>query len=108
MQVKSSGVLHGTAPYEMEDGQPMAADVDIVVYGVAKVITTLQMSNYIEKKEVKVLNCSKLTTFERARTLSYKVTIKACDYDKSHDPSPSGQTERESEIFKTTEDYNRK
>ena len=74
-QVKPSGVLHGTAPYQMEDGQPMAADVDIVVYGVAKDITALQVSNYLEKKEVKVLNCSKLTTYERARTLSYKVTI---------------------------------
>ena len=50
-QVKPSGVLHGTAPYEMEDGQPMAADVDIVMYGVAKDITALQVSNYIEKKD---------------------------------------------------------
>ena len=54
-QVKPSGVLHGTAPYEMEDDQPMAADVDIVVYGVAKDIAALQVSNYIEKKKLRSL-----------------------------------------------------
>ena len=43
-----------------ENNQLTAADVDIVIYGVAKNVIGAQVSNYIEQKGVTVLNCSLL------------------------------------------------
>ena len=65
----------------------MAADVDIVVQGVNKGVSGEQVSSYITNKGVEVIDCSLLTTYEDAQTLSYKITIKAGDYNKSRDPA---------------------
>ena len=79
-------ILHGTSHDQSRD-MTFAADIDLVAYGVSTKVTGNHLSKFIEDKGIKVLGCALLTKYEHARTLSYKVTIKACDYEKSQDPS---------------------
>ena len=79
-------ILHGTSHDQSRD-MTFAADIDLVAYGVSTKVTGDHLSKFIEDKGIKVLGCVLLTKYEHARTLSYKVTIKACDYEKSQDPS---------------------
>ena len=79
-------ILHGTSHDQSRD-MTFAADIDLVAYGVSIKVTGNHLSKFIEDKGIKVLGCVLLTKYEHARTLSYKVTIKACDYEKSQDPS---------------------
>ena len=58
-----------------------------MAYGVATHVTGIELSKFIEDKGIEVLDCVLLTKYEHARTLSYKVTIRACDYEKSQDAS---------------------
>ena len=65
----------------------MAADIDIVAYGVAKNVKSTQLATFLESKGLKVVDCVLLTTYEQVRSLSYKITIKAKDFEKSQDPA---------------------
>ena len=49
------------------------ADIHLVVFGVAKHVSGIQLSHL-------------LTKYEGARSLAYKVTIKSCDFDKAKNP----------------------
>ena len=86
-QRRSVRTLHGTAQDQIVNGKAPAADIDLVVSGVAKDVTAIQVSQFIEAKGIKVLDCVLLTKYEQARTLSYKITIKARDYGKSQNLS---------------------
>ena len=79
-------ILHGTSHDQRRD-MKFAADIDLVAYGVSTQVTGNGLSKFIENMGIKVLDCVLLTKYEHARTLSYKVTIKACDCQKSEDPS---------------------
>ena len=79
-------VLHGTARDDSNDGQSFSADIDLVAYGVGKNITALQLSKFLQEKGLSVKDCSLLTKFEGARSLSYKVTIKSTDLDIAKNP----------------------
>ena len=83
--MRSNRPLHGTS--HDENGITLAADIDLVAFGVRKNVTAIELSRFLEKKGLPTLDCKLLTTFQGARTNSYKVTIKSCDYQKSQDPS---------------------
>ena len=79
---KSLNILHGTA--EMNNN--IAAAVSLVAYGVAKDASEEQLNSFLQAKNINVIECKKLTTFEQARTHCYKVTIKASEYEKATKP----------------------
>ena len=78
-------ILRGTAISETE-GESLSADIHLVAYGVAKNVTGIQLSQWLAGKGLRVLSCDLLTKYEGARSLSYKITVKSCDYDKAHNP----------------------
>ena len=86
VQSRQNGILHGTARDQSRD-TTFAANIDLVAYGVATQVTGIGLSKFIEDKGIKVLDCVLLTKYEHAWTFSYKVTIRACDYEKSQDAS---------------------
>ena len=75
---KNLYLLHGTALGNSEGESTLSADVDLVAYGIAK---------FLEEKGLDVCDCKLLTTFERARTLSFEITIKPHHFEKAKDPS---------------------
>ena len=58
----------------------------LVAYGVAKDATAAGLKTFLENRGINVVDCVNLTTFEFARTHSYKVTIKASEYEKATKP----------------------
>jgi hypothetical protein len=58
----------------------------LVAYGVSKDATEEQLKAFISSKGIGVTSVTKLTTFESARTNTFKVSIKAADYDKALKP----------------------
>ena len=78
--------LYGTAQGQTNDLQ-LAADIHLVAKGVGKQVTAIRLAEFLESRGMKVVDCELLTTYENARSLSYKVTIKASDYVKSRDPA---------------------
>ena len=73
--IQKANCLRSTAKCEFER---LSAAIPLVVYGLAKHVTSLQLSRYIESKDILDL----LTKYEGARSLSFKITIRSCDYDK--------------------------
>ena len=78
-------ILRGTATSE-SDSEVLSADIHLVAFGVAKHVSGIQLSHFLEGKGLHVLSCDLLTKYEGARSLSYKVTIKSCDFDKAKNP----------------------
>ena len=64
----------------------IAADVQLPAYGVSKDATEEQLKQFISSKGISVTDVKKLTTFQGARTNTFKVCIKASDYDKALKP----------------------
>ena len=77
--------LRGTATSE-SDGEVLSADIHLVAFGVAKRVSGIQLSHFLEGKALHVLSCDLLTKYEGAQSLSYKVMIKSCDFDKAKNP----------------------
>ena len=80
-------ILYGNA--RSNDGnadQQLAADVELAAYGVSKDATEVQLKDFISSKGIRVVDVKKLTTYEHARTNTFKVCIKASDYDKALKP----------------------
>ena len=84
---KKLNLLHGTALGNSEGESTLSADVDLVAYGIAKRVTSIQLSKFLEEKGLDVCDCKLLTTFERARTLSFKIIIEPHHFEKAKDPS---------------------
>ena len=61
---RSLNILHGTA----DSGNTLAADVSLVAYGVAKDASAEQLKSFLERKNIQVLECINLTTYDQART----------------------------------------
>ena len=74
-----TNVVYGTR----DDVHQFAADVDIVVFGVAKNVNAYQIATYRERHVIKVLNCELITTWAEARSNSFKVTIKAYQTERA-------------------------
>ena len=84
---KQLNLLHGTAFCNNGVEGTLSADIDLVAYGVAKHVTSIRFSKFLEEKGSHVCDCKLLTTFEGARTLSFKITIKPHHFEKAKDPS---------------------
>ena len=79
---QKANILRGTGKSDSES-KMLSADVHLVVYGLAKQVTSLELSRFLESKGLKLLNCDLLTKYEGARSLSFKITIRSSDYEKA-------------------------
>ena len=79
------GILRGTAIRE-NDNESFSADVHLVAYSIAKNVTGIQLSHWLAEKGLHVVSCDLLTKYEGTRSLSYKIAIKSCDYQKATNP----------------------
>ena len=79
--------MHGTASNTQPGGNALSADVDLVAYGFAKHVTSIQLSKYLEEMGLMVVDCTLLTKYEGARTWSFKITIKPQCFERAKDPS---------------------
>ena len=61
----------------------LSSDIELVAYGVAKNVTALQLSKFVQDKGLDILDCVQLTKYEGARSLAFKVKIKAIDFEKA-------------------------
>ena len=78
-------ILKGTATGGM-NGIPQSADVHLVVYGLGKDTTGEQLTHWLYSNGLQVKNCILLTKYEGARSNTFKISIKASDYDKAVNP----------------------
>ena len=53
----------------------------IVAYNVSKNVSSLDLRNWLSQKGIHVKGCTLLTTFDEARSLSYKITLDPKDFD---------------------------
>ena len=84
---KNSVLVYGNATTGRDDTEEiLAADVELVATGVSRDATTDQLKNFILSKGIEVIEILKLTTFEQARTNTYKIKIKAAQYLKAMNP----------------------
>ena len=102
---QKANILRGTAKCESE---MLSADIHLVVYGLAKHVTGLQLSRFIESKDIKILGYDILTKYEGARSISFKITIRSCDYEKitNSDIWPIGVGIRQFKFFPRTDGKN--
>ena len=77
-------ILRGTAVGGNE--KPLSADVHLVAYELSKDTTGVQLSQWLNKNGLEVKSCDLLTKFEGARSLTYKIVVKASDYNKAINP----------------------
>ena len=61
---QKANILRGTAKCESE---MLSADIHLVVYRLGKHVTSLQLSRFIESKDIQILGCDLLTKHEGAR-----------------------------------------
>ena len=78
-------IVSGTASDE-SGSNSFSADI-LVAYGVAKQITGIQLSHFLQERGLNVFSCALLTKHENARSLAYKISIRSCDYEKAQDPN---------------------
>jgi hypothetical protein len=84
---RNSVLVYGKATTGSRDTEEiLAADVELVAIGVARDATKDQLKNFIVAKGIEVLEVVKLTTFEQARTNTFKIKIKAAQYEKAMNP----------------------
>ena len=77
-------MLYGNAKMGMGDGgDGLAADIDLVATGVAKDASSDQLEQFLLGRGIQVTEIEILTTFEHARTNTFRVRIKASDYEKA-------------------------
>ena len=74
--------MHNLQEVDVDLGERLSADVDIVAYNIGKNISAIDLKNWLSEKRIFVKECSLLTKFENARSLSYKLTIKPQDFDR--------------------------
>ena len=77
--------IRGTSTRE-NDQHNIAADIHLVAFGVSKNVSGVQLSNFLAGKGLHVVSCDLLTKFEGARSLAYKVVVKASDLEKAQNP----------------------
>ena len=84
---RAAPLLYGNARAGADNTEQfLAADVQLAAYGVSKDATEDQLKQFIVSKGIAVTDVTKLTTFAGARTNTFKVCIKASDYDKALKP----------------------
>ena len=63
-------------------GESLSVDIHLVAYGLAKHVTSLQLSRIIEDNGLKIWSCDLLMKYEGAHSLFFKITIRLSEYDK--------------------------
>ena len=63
--------MHGTASNTQPGGNALSADVDLVAYGFAEHVTSIQLSKYLEEMGLMIDDCTLLTKYEGARILNH-------------------------------------
>ena len=81
---QKANIVRGTAKCET-GRESLSADIHLVLYGLAKHVTSLQLSRFIEHKGLKIGSCDLLTKYEGAHSLSFKIT-RSSEYDKVRNP----------------------
>ena len=79
-------ILRGTATGGEINEIPQSADVHLVAYGFGKDTTGEQLKNWLQSNGLQVKNCILLTKYEGARSNTFKISIKAADYEKATNP----------------------
>ena len=84
---QKSMLVNGTS-YENNDDKSFAADISLVAGGVSKNATVDKLTDYLKNKGLDIVSCELLTNnVEQCRTLSFKVTIKAEDFERAKNPA---------------------
>ena len=84
---KQPVLMYGRATTGGDDKEEiLAADVELVATGVSRDATSEQLKNFIINKGIEVLDIVKLTTYEQARTNTFKIKIKAAQFEKALKP----------------------
>ena len=84
---KHSVLIFGKATSSIDKkDESLAADVELVATGVSRDASEEQFKEFMTGKGIEVLEIVKLTTYEHARTITFKITIKASQYAKAMDP----------------------
>ena len=78
-------ILQGTATGGNHE-IPQSADVHLVAYGLGRETTAEQLTNWLLSNGLQVKNCILLTKYEGARSHTFKISIKAADYEKATNP----------------------
>ena len=81
-------IMFGTSKTGKDDNaQLLAADVALVASGVSRDASGEQLKEFLINKGISVVTVEKLTREEvEARTNTFKVVIKPCDYEKAMKP----------------------
>ena len=79
-------ILKGTLSSDNDDA-PQPADVHLVAYGFGTDTSGEQLKQWLKSNGIRVKNCSLLTTFEGARSHTFKLVVKATDYEKTINPA---------------------
>ena len=79
-----SGNTNSTAAQALTR-ENLAADVSMVVKGIALHVSENQLHNFISDQGIKTSNWKALNTYENARSLTFKFTVKATDHEKLKD-----------------------
>ena len=84
---KHSTLLFGSAKTDKDNTENfLAANVNLVATGVAKDATADQLKNFIVAKGINVEAIELLTSHPDARTNTFKIVIKACDFERAMSP----------------------
>ena len=72
----------------------LVADTSLVVKGIALHVKENQLQHLLSEQGIETFDWKTLTTYENARSLTFKFTVKASDCEKSKDPNiwPPGVT----------------
>ena len=69
------------------DNAPQPADIHLVAYGFGTDTSGVQLKQWLKSNGISVKNCSLLTTFDGARSHTFKLVVKATDYEKIINPA---------------------
>ena len=85
---RNSALVYGNARSNNDArGENLAANVELVAYGVSKEATSEQLESFVRSKGLVVERIECLTThIEESRTKTFKVTVKPSEYDKALNP----------------------
>ena len=79
-------ILKGTAGGAGNSMIPQSADVHLVAYGFGTDTSSEQIKQWLESNDLQVKGCVLLTRFEGARSLTFRVVVKASDLEKATNP----------------------
>ena len=80
-------IVKGTAGVDSSTDVPQSADVHLVAYGFGTDTSCEMLKDWLHSNGLRVKSCVLLTKFEGARSLTYKIIVKACDYEKATNPN---------------------